>query len=89
MAVKKELDKRSDQLQKEYVEKHGEVGKVEPKSKVERDNRYALHRKLTPYFNIFATKKTLYKINDYPEKIQKSLDELVNEYGYVIQSTIK
>lgn len=88
MAVKEEISETARQL-RDYIEKHGEVGKVEPKSKVECKNRYTLHKKLTPYFNIFAQKKTMYKIKDYPEKIQKSINELIKEYGYVIQSKIE
>ena len=89
MAEKKEISITAEKLQREYIEKHGEVGKVIAKSKAECKNRYALHKKLTPYFNIYAMRKTLYKIKDYPDKIQKSVDELINEYGYVIQSKIE
>ena len=87
--AKKTSQNRAEQLQQDYIEKYGLVGKVEPKSKTERDNRYKLHKKITPYFNIFSRRKLLYKVAEYPENIQIAVDELVNDYGYVIQTTIK
>jgi len=76
-------------LQEEYVKKHGEVGKVVSKFKKDSKIRFAIFKELTPYFDIFTQRRELCKIRDYPENIQKSVDTLINEYGYFIQSKIE
>ena len=86
---KDELNKRSKQLQEEYVKQHGMVGKVEAKSKKEADKRYKLHKKLTPYFDIYSRRRLMYKIKDYPENVQEYVDQIINEYGYTLQSVIE
>lgn len=87
--MKKEKSFTAELLQEEYVKQHGKVGKVVSKFKADKNIRYKLLKELTPYFNIFTQRRELQKIKDYPEKIQKSVEELINEYGYYIQSKIE
>jgi hypothetical protein len=87
--IKKELDKRSTELQKQFIEDNGLIGLKQSKSKVLAKDRYKCHKKLTPYFLIYPRLKTMYKESDYPDELQKYVNELVNEFGYNLQTTLK
>ncbi len=83
------MSKRSEELQKEYIEKHGNVGKVVSKSESQRKRRYKLHRKAKPGGMVSARMKVIYLYEDPSEESMTAINELVKEFGYVIQSTIK
>lgn len=83
------MKSRSEKLQEEYIEKHGKVGEVVSKSKNERKKRYKLHRKAKPGGMVSARMKVIYLYENPSEESMAAINELVEEFGYVIQSTIK
>lgn len=79
---------RSEELQKQYVEKHGEVGKIESKSKTQKKRRYKLHKIVKAETKVFARRKEILFIEPKSLEVKEAISELINEFGYFMQSSI-
>lgn len=78
---------RSLKLQEEYTLKHGKVGAVISKSKKQKALRYRLHKKAREGgVKVFPRKKQIV-LED--KKINEAVSQLINEFGYIIQTSIK
>ncbi len=80
---------RSLQLQEEYIAQHGMAGKTQPKSSKDSASINKTLKSLFPYFDIYPDQKLMYKTKDYPSDIQKCVDELIQEYGYSLQTIVE
>ena len=83
------MSTRAEQLQEEYVEKHGKVGKVVSKHKSQRKRRYKLHRRAKPGGMVNARMRLIYLDDNPPEDAMAAINMLVKEFGYSVQSVIK
>lgn len=61
-----------------------------PKSKLKRNRRYYLHSKLKGICKFNAKRRTFYTVDEIElsDRQRSYMNELINDYGYVIQKEI-